>query len=671
VVLSEPLQSTLYDGQIVRDGPLSGDKVYLVVRYEHSPGLNEISGFSVGGRATQWLGDVVRLGVSGKKDTTGIADKQTYGGDVLIRAGDNTFIRGEYAETEGPGFSQTESTDGGFIFDEFVNTGASNLIAKAYKIDTQVDLADLGVRYDNIKGRLRGLMEVTDDGFYGTGRIGRGDLERYSASADFEIEQRLKLHASYDDVDSGTRGTHSSVYADARYQFNDTVTVGAGIRHDDRNNSALLAQTTSPNPLVDGTRTDASAQVEIKPTEDVGVRAFGQTTLDRDGTRVRNDRYGVGADLQVSSRIKVSGEVSDGDGGLGGNARISLKRNDDSEIYLGYALDPDHPEQNYNRSGTDLHTHGVLSAGGRAKINDSLSIYGEERFGWGQDTRSLTHAYGVNFKPDEHWSLTASVEHGEIEDELNGNFDRTAFAVSASHSNDKLRVSSNLEGRFEDGVLQGQERDRTTWLMRNTVAYDAYDDIQVLGRLNFALSESDQAEFLDAEYVEGVAGVAYRPIENDWFNGLFKYTYYEDLAPAQQTSNLGRVALPRQKSQILSADTIMDVSKRLSLGVKYGYRQGEVELGRGSDNYVSSDAHLGILRADYHVIKNWDILAEGRIMKSDLAEETQYGALGGIYRHVGDNLKVGVGYSFSKFSDDLTNFENDQKGFFLNVVGKL
>ncbi len=671
VVLTDPLQSTLYDNQIVRDGPLSGDKVYLVVRYEHTPGLNGVEGYTVGGRATQWLGDVVRVGASGKKDTTGIADQQTYGADVLIRGGADTYIRAEYAETDGPGFDQTESTDGGFLFNEYTNTGASNMIAKAYRLETQLDLADLGANYERIRGRLRGLMEVTDDGFYGTGRIGRGDLERYSASAEVTLDNRFTVTAAHDDVESSTRGSHTSSYADARMKFNDVVSVGAGIRRDEQDNQLLLTQTASPNPLIQGTRTDVSGQIEVQPIKDVKIHGFAQKTLDRDGTRARNDRYGVGGDIQLSSRVKVSGEVSDGDGGIGANAQISLKKNDHSEIYLGYALDPDHPEQIYNGSGVDLRTHGVLTAGGRMQLNDALSFYGEERMGWGQDARSLTHAYGVKYKPSEHWALTASIEQGEIEDEIRGNFDRTAFAVSASHATDSFRVASNLEGRFEEGILQGQERDRTTWLMRNSIAYDAYEDVQLLGRLNFAMSESDESNFLDAEYIEGVAGIAYRPVNHDYVNFLGKYTYYEDLAPANQQSNNEAINLPRQKSQILSGDAIVDVNNNLSLGVKYGYRMGEVELGRGTDNFVSSNAHLGILRADYHVVKNWDIMVEGRWMRSDLADDDRFGALAGVYRHVGDNMKVGVGYSFSKFSDDLTNFDNDQQGLFLNVVGKI
>ena len=79
---------------------------------------------------------------------------------------------------------------------------------------------------------------------------------------------------------------------------------------------------------------------------------------------------------------------------------------------------------------------------------------------------------------------------------------------------------------------------------------------------------------------------------------------------------------------------------------------------------------MGIIRLDYHVVKKWDLLAEGRVLSSKLADDKRYGVLVGAYRHVGDHAKIGVGYNFSSFSDDLTDFENDNEGFFINLVGK-
>jgi hypothetical protein len=50
-----------------------------------------------------------------------------------------------------------------------------------------------------------------------------------------------------------------------------------------------------------------------------------------------------------------------------------------------------------------------------------------------------------------------------------------------------------------------------------------------------------------------------------------------------------------------------------------------------------------------------------------------WGAFTALYRHVGDNLKVGVGYNFGSFSDDLRDLTLDDEGVFLcrrQVLGR-
>lgn len=44
--------------------------------------------------------------------------------------------------------------------------------------------------------------------------------------------------------------------------------------------------------------------------------------------------------------------------------------------------------------------------------------------------------------------------------------------------------------------------------------------------------------------------------------------------------------------------------------------------------------------------------------------------LGGVYRHINDNFKLGVGYNFGIFSDDLRDLTYDDQGFFVNAIGK-
>ena len=61
LLLSEPLASTADDHLLIRDGGLRGDDAYLVVRYEYSPGFDELDALSVGGQGHYWFGERVKV----------------------------------------------------------------------------------------------------------------------------------------------------------------------------------------------------------------------------------------------------------------------------------------------------------------------------------------------------------------------------------------------------------------------------------------------------------------------------------------------------------------------------------------------------------------------------------------------------------------------------------
>ncbi len=57
-------------------------------------------------------------------------------------------------------------------------------------------------------------------------------------------------------------------------------------------------------------------------------------------------------------------------------------------------------------------------------------------------------------------------------------------------------------------------------------------------------------------------------------------------------------------------------------------------------------------------------------LKGGESEDTQHGAMISVDRHIGKNMKIGVGYNFTNFDDDLAKTEGDAKGWFINLVGK-
>jgi hypothetical protein len=64
------------------------------------------------------------------------------------------------------------------------------------------------------------------------------------------------------------------------------------------------------------------------------------------------------------------------------------------------------------------------------------------------------------------------------------------------------------------------------------------------------------------------------------------------------------------------------------------------------------------------------VLAEVRQLSVTEASDSRLGALFGLYRHFGDNLKAGLGFNFTDFSDDLGDLSYNERGWFLNVIGK-
>ena len=567
ILLSDPLQSTAIDNQVVRDGALSGNDVFLIVRYEYTPTLSDVDGYTLGGRATHWFNDHLRIGATAQKETTDTADQNLLGVDAVLRHSAGTYLKAEIAQTDGPGFNQAQSTDGGFLFNSVPTSGVTNVKAQAYRVEGAADLSE----FSGVKGQIRAYYDNQEDGFSGANTLVNGEMERFGGALNLSLTSRTDISVQYDDVSSQTRGDTQAVYGDISHQLTDNFRLSGGIRHDNRDITVGGVAT-----QIDGSRTDGSLQVDYRINDRLSLLGFAQATLDSDNSRQSNDRYGLGADFTINERLRFKGEVSDGDAGLGANAQATFTRSDNSEFYLGYALAANRTDTGFATNNQAIDNMGTLTFGAKTRYNDSLSVYGEERLGLGDQQTSLTHVYGLTFNPSEVWSFGASIENGRIEDDVNGNFDRTAVTLSAGHSTERLRIASSLEGRFEDGELASTFRDRTTWLMRNTWSFEANESWEALGRLNFAVSESDESDFLDADFLEGVVGAAYRPVNNDRFNALLKYTYFEDLAPSQQISSGNQTALPRQKSQIFSVDTIYDVTDKLSIGGRYGFRSGEV-----------------------------------------------------------------------------------------------
>ena len=96
-----------------------------------------------------------------------------------------------------------------------------------------------------------------------------------------------------------------------------------------------------------------------------------------------------------------------------------------------------------------------------------------------------------------------------------------------------------------------------------------------------------------------------------------------------------------------------------------------MSLNRKNPNFFSNNAHLFVLRNDLRFWKDWEASLEGRMLHMPDLSERRIGALFALYRYLGKYFKVGVGYNFTDFSDDLTDLSFGHRGVFVNVIGTL
>lgn len=77
-----------------------------------------------------------------------------------------------------------------------------------------------------------------------------------------------------------------------------------------------------------------------------------------------------------------------------------------------------------------------------------------------------------------------------------------------------------------------------------------------------------------------------------------------------------------------------------------------------------------MLRLDWKVVRRWDWLLELRSLRAKELGDRRTGWLTAGYYHINENVKLGLGYNFTDFSDDLTDMRYRSRGWFINLLGK-
>jgi flagellar motor protein MotB len=659
ILLSQPLPATAADGMLVSEGAISGNPVFLVVRYEFTPGFDDPDTMATGGRLHYWFGDYVKLGLTASKEE---ADVETSlgGADLTLRKSSESWLRMETARSKGPGVLTTTSLDGGFNFGAADAFDDNEVEAAAYRIDGSFGFKDL---FENGRGRITAYLQELEAGYAAPGLATAREQTQYGGAAMLPLTDRLAARLKMDRQveDQGLETEAGELNLD--YQLGEHWTLSSGVRRDSREDNSPVV----PETQEEGDRTDAVVKLLYDSRARWTTYGFVQETIQTSGNREENGRIGVGGSYRVTDRFNALGEISEGDLGTGGKLGTEYLYSDRTTLYSNYSLENERADNGL------LARRGNMASGFRTRYSDSASIFLEERYTHGHVPTGLTHSTGVDLAPTDRLNFGAHLDFGTLKDhQTAAELKRTAVGVSAGYGFDDLKIASALEYRVDDSEQPDASfAKRTTWLWKNNLKYQLSEDWRLIGKINHAESKSSLGQYYDGDYTEAVMGYAYRPIAHDRLNALLKYTYFYNLPAADQVTGVNTRADFIQRSHIWAADAMYDLTARWTVGGKYAYRHGQVAMDRENPEFFSSRAHLYVLRADWHFMYRWDALFEVRMLDLPDAQDRRSGALVGLYRHLGNHIKVGVGYNFSDFSDDLTQMDYQHQGVFINLIGKL
>jgi len=295
VLLSQPLSSAADDGLLVSDNSLGGNPVYLISRYEFSPGLEQIDTLASGGRTHYWFNDNVKLGLTASSQQQGDQTSGLNGIDLTLRKSTGTWLRVEAANSEGGGAGSLSSNDGGFNFNSQNNGNDPNAKSNAFRIEGSAIIDDI---ISGGQGSATFYAQQSEGGFSAPGQLTATDLTLFGGRYNTPINKRVDLDVKVDSREQARGLKTQALDVSSTYQASDRWRFSGGARADTRTDNSLNVPTTQRQ----GDRLDLAGEAFYDSKSNWTAYGFSQGTAAKSGNRQDNNRIGAGGSVRPTDR---------------------------------------------------------------------------------------------------------------------------------------------------------------------------------------------------------------------------------------------------------------------------------------------------------------------------------------------------------------------------------
>jgi len=614
------------------------------VNYEYE----EFSSFkqdSFGVQVKQNLSNHLKVGGTYVEQDKNDADYSIRGANAELRYDADTFVSVDYNVTEETQMVNNTSIDGGLTIDtqgieiSDGESGYSTSVRAQYKpFDTTL---------------IKGSFSKQTENYSSTGNTSLSGSETITAQIIQNIFSNIKLSLKHRIQNSET--TSNEALGDNNKVTTSTVGLNMIKSEWDYRLEYLYQEVTKEQELSSwqGSLSQYSQEVIGARTgyqlnEKSKVYIGGQASV----SGYKNEKAYLGMIASFDNGMSVDIRQSIGKQGNATSLGLSKKVSVETDKTLNFESGHDAFGEKYSKTSFGINS--AVSKNSNVYYKTDYSSYNSRLV----ESQIIGHSksFSDNLKMDMSYESAS--------------YDETSVAINRDVGALLMRydvpgtcfISSKLEMRRDVGLSKKYQ-----YVTINNFRLNLLENLEVSSRVNYSIIKNDSTEEDEGGFLEFGIGFAYRPLKSDKLNLLSRYSRIteDDLI----TRNTPLSLISSEKRDVFSLEGIYDFNHLFQAVGKVAYRLSEEKV--GPRDWVESDTYLYLGRLNYHIINNWDIGAEYRVFENKQNHDTLEGWLLEINRNFGRYFKLGVGYNFTEYNDDLRYKENfDSKGWFLRAIGK-
>ncbi|MBI3071047.1 MAG: DUF11 domain-containing protein [Deltaproteobacteria bacterium] len=666
---------------------LNGHPVLLEVDYEYTGELRT-GGTSFGFQFRErLLGDLLTFGgtyAEERRDGVANPTYRIWGTELKLQRG-QAYVTGEFARSESVDADSSYSDDGGLSFRAFGNTTA-NAMGAAYKFEAGAEWGEFRKTAKKDWFKTRAYYQRLEPGFFASGkRLDQGQ-HKFGLTAKLFATEKDDVVVRHDgifadifqngDIRSPSQSmqrqlsTVAFTHREKRWAVTAEFTqmFSSQFMNTIAPFSPLLPTSTLPSGG-DFNQGTLAGGFDYKLTDWLALFAQQQAIVyGSDGLTLSSDfdRFTttIGGRLSLTKQISIAlAESVRWNGENATTVGLKAQLTDDLNVYVNERFT--NPRDRGSLSTT------IVGAENRFGPEKNSRTYGEYQIEGGSTGRQSRAVMGVGHRIPvaKGFTLDVGYERSQVDSPgVTEKSSRDALSVGAEFvKRNRLKASTRQEIRVDEVPIPAV--DKFQFLTLNALLWQFTRDVTFFARGNYSHTLNTTTRATDAESLELTTGLAFRPVQYDWVNLIFKYTKFIDQRPIDPLAGTKE----RLHTDVVAINPIFETPFRLQLSLKFAWKRDREKIADLPIAVV--DSLQWIARAAYHLAR-WpnfglDVAAEGRGRYNLLASNSEAGALFEVAFIIAKYARIGAGYNFTRFSDDeIAKASESFHGWFVRLVGQ-